>query len=68
MSVVLPAPLAPTRPWTTPRVTDKLTEASAAVAPKRRVSSDTWMTSRPSMLMCAAVPQARVVRLGCRGS
>ena len=44
MSVVLPAPLAPTRPWTAPRVTDKLTEARAVLAPKRRVSSDTVIT------------------------
>ena len=56
MSVVLPAPLAPTRPWTLPRVTDKLTDASAVLAPKRRVNSDTRTTG--SLFIFASIPQA----------
>src|SRR6185503_18076737 len=44
MSVVLPAPFAPTRPYTAPRGRDRLTERSAVLSPKRRVSSETWMT------------------------
>ena len=43
MSVVLPAPLAPTRPYTAPGGIDRLTESRAVVAPNRRVSSDTLM-------------------------
>ena len=39
MSVVLPAPFAPTRPYTPPRGIDRLTEFSAVFAPKRRVRS-----------------------------
>src|SRR5688500_12875269 len=41
MSVVLPAPLAPTRPWTSPRGIARLTELSAVLPAKRRVRSDT---------------------------
>ena len=37
MSVVLPAPLAPTSPNTMPRGNVRLTLSSAALAPKRRV-------------------------------
>ena len=37
MSVVFPAPLAPTRPYTPPRGNDKLTDASAVFESKRRV-------------------------------
>src|ERR1051326_5907058 len=44
MSVVLPAPLAPTRPKTCPGGRDTLTESRAVVVPKRRVSLDTLMT------------------------
>ena len=39
MSVVFPAPLAPTRPYTPPRDIDRLTESSAVIRPKRRVRS-----------------------------
>src|SRR5262245_43800275 len=44
MSVVLPAPLAPTRPKTMPRGNVRLTSASAVVAPKRRLSDFTSTT------------------------
>src|SRR5689334_3494021 len=44
MSVVLPAPFAPTRPYTAPRGIDRLTEDRAVRAPKRRVSPVTLMT------------------------
>src|SRR6185369_8322686 len=44
MSVVLPAPLAPTRPKTTPRGKSTLTSSSATTAPKRRVSARTSTT------------------------
>src|SRR6185295_1754775 len=56
MSVVLPAPLAPTRPWTAPRDMDRLTEARAVLAPKRRVSSDTLTTD--SFIVEPQSPQA----------
>src|SRR5581483_10645369 len=38
ISVVLPAPLTPTRPKTTPRGTVRLTSSRATLAPKRRVN------------------------------
>ncbi len=44
MSVVLPAPLAPTRPSTMPRGSVKLTLSSAVMAPKRRVKALTSTT------------------------
>src|SRR5881396_1062219 len=44
MSVVLPAPFAPTRPKTWPRVTSKETLSSATLAPKRRESPAMAMT------------------------
>src|SRR5262249_55158371 len=45
MSVVLPAPLAPTRPKTAPHGTSRLTRSRATLAPKRRVSSRTSTTA-----------------------
>ena len=44
MSVVLPAPFAPTSPYTPPRGTVIVTDESAVFAPKRRVNPDTAMT------------------------
>src|ERR1700730_17771330 len=44
ISVVLPAPLAPTRPKTMPRGMVMLTSSSAAFTPKRRVSALTSTT------------------------
>src|SRR5262245_5730029 len=44
ISVVLPAPLAPTRPNTAPRGTARLTRSSATLAPKRRVTPRMSMT------------------------
>src|SRR5262249_54674172 len=46
MRVVLPAPLAPTRPRTAPRGTARLTRSRATLAPKRRVRLRTAMTGR----------------------
>src|SRR5260370_40249970 len=48
MSVVLPAPLTPTRPKTMPRGSVRLTPTSAVVAPKRRVSALTSTTGSRS--------------------
>src|SRR5207302_494864 len=45
ISVVLPAPLAPTRPKTVPRGTVRLTWSSARLGPKRRVTSLIWITA-----------------------
>src|SRR6266851_164739 len=45
MSVVLPAPLAPTSPKTVPRGTVRLTLSSATLGPKRRVISLIWITA-----------------------
>src|SRR6266567_7689315 len=56
MSVVLPAPLTPTRPYTAPRGSDSLTESSAVRVPKRRVRSKTWMTGSP---MCVYTNEAQ---------
>jgi hypothetical protein len=44
MSVVFPAPFSPTRPYTAPRGTERPTEASAVLAPNRRVRPFTSMT------------------------
>src|SRR5215471_3388380 len=44
ISVVLPAPLAPTRPYTTPRGTVSVTSFKAILAPNRRVTPVTAMT------------------------
>src|SRR5437588_5599646 len=49
ISVVLPAPLAPTRPKTQPRGTVRLTPSSARLGPKRRVkprssTTGSWAT------------------------
>src|SRR2546423_10433259 len=41
ISVVLPAPLGPSRPKNSPRATLKLTPASASTLPKRRATSTT---------------------------
>ena len=43
MSVVLPAPLAPTNPNTTPRGTVRETLSRASLAPKRRFDPVIWM-------------------------
>src|SRR5712692_9178308 len=45
ISVVLPAPLAPTSPKTVPRGTVRLTLSSATLGPKRRVISLIWITA-----------------------
>src|SRR5688572_9901842 len=45
MSVVLPAPLAPTRPNTAPRGTRRVTPSRAVLGPNRRVSRSTATTS-----------------------
>src|SRR5438552_6702021 len=55
MSVVFPAPLAPTRPYTAPRGIDKLTESSAVFESKRRVSSVTSMTGSPTRVASAVI-------------
>src|SRR5215471_14217328 len=44
ISVVLPAPLAPTRPYTTPRGTVSVTSFKAILAPNRRVTPVTAIT------------------------
>src|SRR3954453_5540718 len=44
INVVVPAPFAPTRPYTPPRGISRLTEESAARVPKRRVRSETAIT------------------------
>src|SRR5260221_6315421 len=44
MSVVLPAPFAPTRPYTPPRRKVSVTDDNASFAPNRRVSDEISMT------------------------
>src|SRR4029078_9367488 len=44
ISVVFPAPLAPTRPYTPPRGSDRVTDASAVFESKRRVRAVMSMT------------------------
>src|SRR5580704_17197335 len=55
ISVVFPAPLAPTRPKTLPRGTIILTRFSAALAPKRRVTSRISMTTSLVSSPCATM-------------
>src|SRR5512135_3652342 len=45
LSVVLPAPLGPSRPNNSPRRTSKLTRSTAVNSPKRLVSSRAWIAA-----------------------
>src|SRR5262249_48839613 len=68
--VVFPAPLAPTRPYTAPRDSSRLTPSSAILLPKRRLSPETEMTNAldaPVVLGEGAPPRHEAPRLlGCQ--
>src|SRR5262249_33281397 len=67
MSVVLPAPLAPTRPKTAPHGTTRLTRSRATLAAKRRVTSrisTTAWASNPRAIMGSFLLRGRLHDVG----
>ena len=57
MVVVLPAPLGPRKPWTSPALTPRSRPSSARVGPKLLVSPATVITSSNLALLGRAYPQ-----------
>src|SRR5215472_2017591 len=68
LSVVLPAPLGPSRPKSSPRRTSKLTRSTAVNSPKRLVSSRAWIAADDDSIVEREGDLGRHARLHLSGS